>query len=111
MSQPTFHFLRQAFRTIFNGTVFHRAKAATVITVSAKHASTTTATDSAASAESPLLRVKELKVKEEGRNWEWLPLHSQYEAARKTIVLCHGLSSRTFLSMGVLTWACRIIWV
>jgi hypothetical protein len=91
MSQPTFHFFRQAFRTIFNGTLFHRAKAATVITVSAKHASTTTAADSAAPTESPLLAVKE-KL----RNWEWLPLHSQYEAARKTIVLCHGLSSRLF---------------
>ena len=100
MSQPAFHFFRQAFRTIFNGTVFHRAKAATVITVSAKHASTTTATDSAASTESPLLKLKELKVKEKRRTWEWLPLHSQYEAARKTIVLCHGLCTQFFVFDG-----------
>jgi len=85
MSQPAFHFLRQVFRTLFNASVFHRAKAATVITVSAKHASTTTATDSINSPESPLLNVKEKLA-----NWEWLPLHSQYKAARKTIVLCHG---------------------
>lgn len=97
MTQPAFHFLRHCFRRLFNGNVFHRAKAATVITVSAKHASTTT---EAAVTESPLLKTKE--VKEKGRNWDWLPLQPQYQAARKTIVLCHGIDySLTILTSGL----------
>src|SRR5271154_3505087 len=84
MSQPVFHFLRHCFRTLFNGNTFHRAKAATVITVSAKHASTST---ESTINESPILKTKERR---DGGNWDWLPLQTQYHAARKTIVLCHG---------------------
>jgi hypothetical protein len=86
MSKPAFQFLRQCIRTIFNGKhVFQRAKTATVLTVSAKHASTTSATTAS---DSPLLEGNTALKKQ--RNWEWLPLHTQYQAARKTIVLCHG---------------------
>lgn len=86
MSQPAFQFLRQCIRTIFNGKhVSQRAKTATVLTVSAKHASTTSNTTVG---DSPLLEGNDLRRQ---RNWEWLPLHTQYQAARKTIVLCHGM--------------------
>ena len=90
MSQPAFHSLRNLFRTLFNRNVYHRAKAAAVITVSAKHASTTT---ESTVTESPILKTKvvdEAKSRKE-RYYEWLPLHEQYKAARKTIVLCHGM--------------------
>ena len=56
-----------------------------MLTVSAKHASTTSATTAS---DSPLLEGNTALKKQ--RNWEWLPLHTQYQAARKTIVLCHG---------------------
>lgn len=86
--KPVFQFLRQCIRTIFNGKhVFQRAKTATVLTVSAKHASTTS---TSTVSDSPLLEGNNLRRQ---RNWEWLPLQTQYQAARKTIVLCHGMFS------------------
>src|SRR5277367_4532902 len=90
MSQPAFHSLRNLFRTLFNRNVYHRAKAAAVITVSAKHASTTT---ESTVTDSPILKTKvvnDARSRKE-RYWDWLPLHEQYRAARKTIVLCHGM--------------------
>jgi hypothetical protein len=76
-------------RTLFNGKhVSHKAKTATVLTVSAKHASTTSTTGAT---DTPLMETK--GAFKTGRNWDWLPLQPQYQAARKTIVLCHGLTS------------------
>ena len=74
---------------MFNRNVYHRAKAAAVISVSAKHASTTT---ESTATESPMLktRMADDSVTKNDRRWDWLPLHDQYKAARKTIVLCHG---------------------
>ena len=104
MSQPAFHSLRNLFRTFFNRNVYHRAKAAAVITVSAKHASTTT---ESAVTESPMLKMKveeETRTKKE-RNWDWLPIQEQYKAARKTIVLCHGMTDSGVELM------CRTLWL
>lgn len=66
--------------------MFQRTKTATVLTaVSAKHASTTSGSGVP---EIPLLD----KADSQARNCDWLPLQPQYHAARKTIVLCHGIA-------------------
>ena len=59
-----------------------------MLTVSAKHASTSTTSTTGSLGDSPLLEGNNLRRQ---RNWEWLPLQTQYQAARKTIVLCHGI--------------------
>jgi hypothetical protein len=84
MSQPAFHFLRQCLRTLWSKPARQRAKTATVLTVSAKHASTTS---NSGTADTPILDESAVH----GRKWDWLPLHTQYKAARMTIVLCHGV--------------------
>jgi hypothetical protein len=83
---------------MFNGKhVSHKAKTATVLTVSAKHASTTSGTGTS---DTPLIETKSA-IKTD-RNWDWLPLQPQYQAARKTIVLCHGdLLGSTILITGL----------
>jgi hypothetical protein len=87
MSQPAFQFFRQCMRRMFTGKhISHRAKTATVLTVSAKHASTTSGMGTS---DTPLMESKSA-IKTD-RNWDWLPLQPQYQAARKTIVMCHGI--------------------
>ena len=100
MSQPAFHFLRHCLRTLFGGNkVFHRTKAATVMAVSAKHASTSTETTTT---DPPILEITGVKEKNRNTKWDWLPLQAQYQAARKTMVLCHGLTwKRTALTAGL----------
>ena len=104
MSKATsFQFLRHCFRTFFGGERrFHKTKAATILTVSAKHASTTTESQAP---ESPILSSTKPAIVEPARKWEWLPLHTPYKAARKTIVLCHG----NWFTILILTG--RVIWV
>jgi len=104
MSQPAFDFVRQCVRSLFSGkNLSHRAKRATVLAVTAKHASTSTGTTTSdqSSIQPPLIFSKEeVKAK-----WDWLPLHTPYHAARKTLVLCHGnLSFWMHLTH-------RIIWI
>jgi hypothetical protein len=97
MSQPAFQFVRQCLRTLWNSKpLFKRAKTATVLTVSAKHASTTS---ESRTSEPPVL--DQSSVNAGGRRWDWLPLQTQYHAARKTIVLCHGTFSPLGLTAGL----------
>jgi len=87
MSQPSFQSIRQWILTLFSSKyVFHKARAATVFAVSAKHASTTS---EPVKHDSPLLKTEDLRSTRS--KWDWLPLHTQYQAARQTIVLCHGI--------------------